>query len=319
MTNYPQQFYPQQETKIDYMKMVLQGLAALLLISLITLAWSVRSWLLSRTEQNLAEQQAPPAATLNTTVRAEVQQPPPTPPPAQPQVADQQPAPAPQKEPAAEPQMAPAPAPAPQLEARADGGVASSVDQALTSLQQQSALRQSLAGSTETPDLSAAKPATKEDAAYVNALSAQYQDRGQPREQVSDEELAKRINAGTRLQAAPGKVIDTTNKVLIPAGGTERGSQGELDALVAASLQTISEGTATAAPQTSYIQGLQQEAAIRENEARTVVVKSGDTLTALSARAYGSANQYMKIFHANPTLITNPNRIFIGQVLRVPL
>jgi len=315
MTNFPQPFYQQQETKIDYMKMVLQGLAALLLISLITLAWSVRSWLLSRAEQNLAEQQVPPAAVLNTTVRAEIQQQPPTLPPAQPQVAAPQPVQVSQQPPPAQPQIA-----APRQETKADAGISSSVDQAVASLGQQSAARQREAAPVTTPDMRTVQPATKEDVAYVNALGIQYQDHGKPTEQLSEAELAKRINAGSTPQAAPGKVIDTTNKILLAAADTGHTPRSELDALVSASLQRIKDEKAgIVAPAAGYLQGLQQEAAVRENEARTVVVQAGDTLSHLSARSYGSSSQYMKIFRANPTLITDPNRIYIGQVLRVPL
>lgn len=278
-------YYQQEEPKTDYMKIVLQSLIALLLISLILLAWSVRSWFLSRAEQNLAEQQAS-SANMDKAIKAEIVQ---------------QPMPA-------------AAAPAPQAEPKGDGAVASSVNQALETLQQQPP-PQPLA--LAAPDRGALQPATKEDANYVSALTSQYQDRGKTPENLSDEELAKRINASSG-RAAQEKAVDTTNKVLLAASRHE-GVQGELEGLVAASLQTLSEEKhAPAAPQ-NYLQGLQQEAQVRENEARTVVVKAGDTLTAISARAYGSANQYMKIFRANPTLVTDPNRIFIGQVLRVPL
>lgn len=281
-------YYQQEEPKTDYMKIVLQSLIALLLISLILLAWSVRSWFLSRAEQNLAEQQAS-SANMDKAIKAEIVQ---------------QPMPAP----------AAPPAPAPQAEPKGDGAVASSVNQALETLQQQQPPQPITLAA---PDRGALQPATKEDANYVSALTSQYQDRGKAPENLSDEELAKRINASSG-RAAQEKAVDTTNKVLLAASRHE-GVQGELEGLVAASLQTLSEEkSAPAAPQT-YLQGLQQEAQIRENEARTVVVKAGDTLTAISARAYGSANQYMKIFRANPTLVTDPNRIFIGQVLRVPL
>ncbi|OGT88785.1 MAG: hypothetical protein A2286_06975 [Gammaproteobacteria bacterium RIFOXYA12_FULL_61_12] len=301
-------FYQQEEVKPDYMKILLQGLAALLLISLIMLAWSVRSWFLSRAERNLAEIQMAPATALTTTVKAEVEQ--------KPSVA-------------VAPAVAPAVAvaPAPKAEAQGDGGLSSSVDQALDNLKQQSAARAkqatAAAPAISPPDVNSAQPATKEDKDYVQALTVQYQDRGKATEQLSDEELAKRIDAGAKTQTTQGKVEDVTNKVLISAGNGQpaRGNnlQSDLDTLVAASLQTLNEGKAAPATPPAYLQGLQQEAEIRENEARTVIVKSGDTLTALSARAYGSSTQYMKIFRANPTLITDPNRIFIGQVLRVPL
>lgn len=339
----------QPETKIDYMRIVLQGLLALLLVSLIVLAWSVRSWFLSRAEQNLAERQATPAATLNAAVKADMQQQPPSALPAPPQITLAQPVQAPAAVPApatvapsvavaapaaaapsvAAPPPVAAPAPVaepqspapPRQEAKAYNAVlTTTLDQALANLEQQSAARQAQSPAIDPQSMrTAAKPVTKEDVSYVSALGVQYQDRGTITPKLSDEELARRLNAGTQSQASQGKAVDTTNKVLIAAANGQ-GYQGELDALVAASLQRIKDEKAgVAAPAAGYLQGLQQEATVRENEARTYVVQAGDTLSHISARSYGSGTQYMKIFRANPTLITDPNRIYIGMVLRVPL
>ena len=48
------------------------------------------------------------------------------------------------------------------------------------------------------------------------------------------------------------------------------------------------------------------------------VVKSGDTLSAIAKEAYGSANAYMKIFEANKPMLSDPNKIYPGQTLRIP-
>ena len=47
-------------------------------------------------------------------------------------------------------------------------------------------------------------------------------------------------------------------------------------------------------------------------------VKSGDTLSKISKEMYGNANQYMKIFEANKPMLKDPDKIYPGQVLRVP-
>jgi len=47
-------------------------------------------------------------------------------------------------------------------------------------------------------------------------------------------------------------------------------------------------------------------------------VVSGDTLWKLAARFYGDGQQYMKIFEANQEVLTDPNKIRIGQRLRIP-
>ena len=52
--------------------------------------------------------------------------------------------------------------------------------------------------------------------------------------------------------------------------------------------------------------------------ARFVVVKKGDTLSAISLAVYGNANQYNKIFEANKPMLKDPNKIYPGQTLRIP-
>ncbi|WP_312838686.1 LysM peptidoglycan-binding domain-containing protein, partial [Pantoea piersonii] len=47
-------------------------------------------------------------------------------------------------------------------------------------------------------------------------------------------------------------------------------------------------------------------------------VKKGDTLSAISKTVYGNANEYNKIFEANKPMLTHPDKIYPGQVLRIP-
>lgn len=52
--------------------------------------------------------------------------------------------------------------------------------------------------------------------------------------------------------------------------------------------------------------------------AKTYTVKAGDTLWALATKYYGSGAQYTKIYNANTDKISNPNLIYVGQVLTIP-
>ncbi len=47
-------------------------------------------------------------------------------------------------------------------------------------------------------------------------------------------------------------------------------------------------------------------------------VKSGDSLSAISQQFYGDANRYNEIFEANRPMLSDPNLIYPGQVLRIP-
>lgn len=52
---------------------------------------------------------------------------------------------------------------------------------------------------------------------------------------------------------------------------------------------------------------------------RIHVVAAGETLSAIAAQHYGNANAYQNIVRANPLAISNPDLIFVGQELRIPI
>ena len=47
-------------------------------------------------------------------------------------------------------------------------------------------------------------------------------------------------------------------------------------------------------------------------------IQSGDTLSAIAKRFYGNANEYNRIFEANREVIQDPDKIFVGQKIRIP-
>lgn len=53
-------------------------------------------------------------------------------------------------------------------------------------------------------------------------------------------------------------------------------------------------------------------------EAKYYTVVSGDTLSKISKQFYSDANKYMKIFEANKPMLSDPNKIYPGQNLRIP-
>jgi nucleoid-associated protein YgaU len=55
-----------------------------------------------------------------------------------------------------------------------------------------------------------------------------------------------------------------------------------------------------------------------EPEATLYTVKSGDTLSKIAKEFYGDASKYPVIFEANQPMLTDPNKIFVGQSLRIP-
>ena len=51
---------------------------------------------------------------------------------------------------------------------------------------------------------------------------------------------------------------------------------------------------------------------------KTYVVKSGDSLSKIAKREYGNANEWQRIFEANKDVLTDPDKIFPGQTLKIP-
>ncbi|MEO6130805.1 MAG: peptidoglycan-binding protein LysM [Saprospiraceae bacterium] len=55
-----------------------------------------------------------------------------------------------------------------------------------------------------------------------------------------------------------------------------------------------------------------------EPEATFYTVKSGDTLSKIAKEEYGDAMKYNSIFEANKPMLKDPDKIYPGQVLRIP-
>lgn len=55
-----------------------------------------------------------------------------------------------------------------------------------------------------------------------------------------------------------------------------------------------------------------------EEEAQYHDVVRGDTLSHIAKEYYGNANAYMKIFEANEPMLSDPDKIYPGQKLRIP-
>ncbi|MCG8440408.1 MAG: LysM peptidoglycan-binding domain-containing protein, partial [Caulobacterales bacterium] len=54
-------------------------------------------------------------------------------------------------------------------------------------------------------------------------------------------------------------------------------------------------------------------------EATFYTVKSGDSLSKIAKAHYGDAMKYPAIFEANRPMLSDPDKIYPGQVLRLPV
>lgn len=92
------------------------------------------------------------------------------------------------------------------------------------------------------------------------------------------------------------------HKIYVSAGNVE-GIDGVIDHM------TVREAAIQAAP-------------AAQNQTQTAIkyytVQEGDNLSKIAKHIYGNANDYTKIFEANKPMLTDPDKIYPGQVLVLP-
>ena len=76
------------------------------------------------------------------------------------------------------------------------------------------------------------------------------------------------------------------------------------------------ENIATVGQAITYIERNNSEAGEEMSQLHTVV--SGDTLSKIAKKFYGDAMKYSVIFEANKPMLTDPDKILPGQVLKIP-
>ncbi len=91
-------------------------------------------------------------------------------------------------------------------------------------------------------------------------------------------------------------------------GEAESAEAMEKAVLMAGNIQGVSDVAAD---------NLSSPPAAQKVEYYTIV--KGDTLSAIAKRHYGDASQYPRIFEANREVIKDPDLIFVGQKIRIPL
>lgn len=113
------------------------------------------------------------------------------------------------------------------------------------------------------------------------------------------------------------KNVNNYNKVLVKKSTSPYDRVDELSLEIGKIVKEMEEKKS--ARKSAYTKSITKEVSTRKNAMRIIIVKKGDTLSQIAKRAYGSALAYDKLYSANPDLAKNPNHIFVGQRLRIPL
>jgi nucleoid-associated protein YgaU len=102
--------------------------------------------------------------------------------------------------------------------------------------------------------------------------------------------------------------VNVQDGVATMSGVAESSAAMEKAVLMAGNIQGVSEVN---------VDNLSAPAATEKVE--YYVIKSGDTLSAIAAKYYGKGSLYPRIFEANREVIKNPDLIYPGQKIRIPL
>ncbi len=138
---------------------------------------------------------------------------------------------------------------------------------------------------------------------------------------MEDINLATEINETDSTkeitQSSSDEPVDTYNKVLVKKTTSPYDKVDELSLEIGRLVKEMEEKKS--AKKSAYTQSITKEVSTRKDAMRIIIVKKGDTLSKIAKRAYGSAMAYDKLYSANPDLAKNPNHIYVGQRLRIPL
>ena len=137
-------------------------------------------------------------------------------------------------------------------------------------------------------------------------------------DEPSAAEAAEKLAAEYRAAAALGNAVRNmkipienldvklSDSVAIISGTTADQAHAELAALVVGNSQGVSQ-----VDNRIVVQNPAPEAVY-------YTVVSGDSLSKIAKTQYGDAMKYPEIFEANKPMLSDPNKIYPGQVLRIP-
>ncbi|MGG8495363.1 peptidoglycan-binding protein LysM [Tenacibaculum sp. TC6] len=135
---------------------------------------------------------------------------------------------------------------------------------------------------------------------------------GKTTEEEAAEKAAKLVNAVNALElSVNGLSIEVDDDKATISGEAEDLATKEKVVLVVGNTEGIAsvEDNMTVA----------EVEEIREEEmAQFHTVASGDSLSKIAKKFYGDAMKYPVIFEANKPMLTHPDKIYPGQVLRIP-
>ena len=109
-------------------------------------------------------------------------------------------------------------------------------------------------------------------------------------------------------------------KVVLMAGNVEGVERVDADGISVIEAIIKESPAASAAPSESAETPSAAEGATTASEGtQFYVIQRGDTLSGIAKQFYGNAMKYPKLFEANREVIEDPDKIYPGQKIRIPV
>lgn len=83
-------------------------------------------------------------------------------------------------------------------------------------------------------------------------------------------------------------------------------------------VQGGAQSTAPDAPAKADFSDVQSKVSSTTDETTVYTVAAGDNLSTIAKHFYGNGNAWKQIFDANRDQLTDPDRIKVGQMLKIP-
>ncbi len=131
------------------------------------------------------------------------------------------------------------------------------------------------------------------------------------------------VNVEAANNAAAKAIADYVAKMNLTADGLSIKFDGASSTVIVqgmAATQEVKEKILLCCGNVEGVEHVQDQLGVVEAEAapQFYTVVRGDTLSKVAKEFYGNANLYMQIFEANKPMLSHPDKIYPGQVLRIP-
>jgi nucleoid-associated protein YgaU len=131
------------------------------------------------------------------------------------------------------------------------------------------------------------------------------------------------VNVDTANAAAAKAIANYVAKMNLTADGLDIGFDGASGTVIVQGMaadQETKEKILLCCGNVAGVEHVQDQLGVVSAEADPVfyTVVRGDTLSKVSKEYYGNANLYNKIFEANRPMLSHPDKIYPGQMLRIP-